>query len=170
MYLYEQSGWPGFTSNSEQLIAPLAHLRHLQGRLEGRLDAIGFSSLSEAALENLTQDVVKSTAIEGEHLDYDQVRSSIAHRLGIEIASPVGYGRDVEGMVDLVLDAQQHCQDPLTRERLLGWHGALFPTGRSGFYKIRVARWRVLRGWLTRIRPAHAWPVRIQIPLEHRKP
>lgn len=177
MYLYEQPGWPEFTSKSEQLIAPLARLRHLQGRLAGQLDALGFSSLSEAALENLTQDVVKSTAIEGEHLDYDQVRSSIAHRLGIEIAAPVAFGRDVEGMVDLVLDALQHCQEPLTQERLFGWHGALFPTGRSGFYRIRVAQWRddsagpmqVVSGVLGRERVHFQAPDASRLPGEMRR-
>ena len=142
MYIHERADWPQFTSNWDRLSSPLSQLGLLRGRLLGQLDVLGFSTVSETMLESLTQDVVKSTEIEGERLDYNQVRSSIAHRLGIEIPTPVKAGQDVEGMVDLTLDALQHCQESLTQERLLGWHGALFPTGRSGFYRIRTAQWR----------------------------
>jgi len=177
MYQHERPEWPKFTSKSEVLITPLARLRHIHGRLLGQLDALGFSPGSETTLENLTQDVIKSTEIEGEHLDYQQVRSSIAHRLGIEIPNPVASGRDVEGMVDLTLDALLRCQEPLTQDRLMGWHGALFPTGRSGFYRIKVAQWRddalgpmqVVSGGLGRERVHFQAPEAVRIPEEMRR-
>jgi len=142
MYIHELPEWPAFTSDSERLIGPLARLRHLHGRLLGRLEALGFLNLSENQLANLTQDVVKSTEIEGERLNVEQVRSSIAQRLGIEISSPVSASREVDGMVDVTLDALQHCDQPLTRKRLWAWQAALFPTGRSGLYQVRTGAWR----------------------------
>lgn len=142
MYIHEQPEWPTFTREDDRLIAPLARVRQLHGRLQGTLDALGFSSMAEATLENVSQDVLRSTEIEGVRLDARQVRSSVAHRLGLEIPDPVAASREVEGMVDLTLDAIRNCRRKLTRKRLWDWQAALFPTGRSGLYKVRTGRWR----------------------------
>lgn len=117
-------------------------VRNLQGKISGQMNALGFSSKEEAALNTLTLDVVKSSEIEGEQLNYDQVRSSIARRLGINNAGLIPSNRNIEGIVDMTLDATQHYADPLTNERLFGWHAALFPTGYSGLYQIEVGRYR----------------------------
>lgn len=124
------------------LAAPLASARHAQGRLLGRMEGLGFKLRNEACLETLTKDVIKTSEIEGEHLDNDQVRSSIARRLGMDIGALAPVDRNVEGIVDVMLDATQRYGSPLTRERLFAWHGALFPTGRSGLHAISVAAWR----------------------------
>ena len=120
----------------------LAHVRHRQGRLIGRMEGLGFVNQNEAVLATLTQDVLKSSEIEGEILNPDQVRSSIARRLGIDIAGAIPADRDVEGVVEMMLDATQHFADPLTQERLFGWHAALFPNGYGGIHPIRVGGWR----------------------------
>lgn len=121
---------------------PLSTVRHKQGRLLGKLEGLGFRQREDATLETLTQDVVKSSEIEGEKLPDDQVRSSIARRLGIEIAGEVAPNRNVEGVVEMMLNATQRYDEPLTDERLFGWHASLFPTGRSGMFKIQVGGWR----------------------------
>jgi Fic family protein len=120
----------------------LAEIRHRQGRLLGRMESLGFTHQKAAELETLTLDVLKSSEIEGEKLDAAQVRSSIARRLGIETAGAVAVERDVEGVVDLMLDATQNYAKPLSAERLFSWHAALFPTGRSGMRRIIVGAWR----------------------------
>lgn len=120
----------------------LAEVRHRQGRLLGRMEGMGFRLQSEASLQTLTLDVLKSSEIEGELLDAGQVRSSIARRLGMDIAGLVPADRHVEGIVELMLDATQHYDQPLSADRLFGWHAALFPTGRSGLHKIVVGNWR----------------------------
>ena len=120
----------------------LADIRYRQGRLLGRMDSLGFPLQREAELATLTLDVVKSSEIEGENLDADQVRSSIARRLGMDIAGAVPADREVEGVVEMMLDATQNFDKPLSAERLFGWHAALFPTGRSGIGKIIVGAWR----------------------------
>lgn len=120
----------------------LSEVRHKQGRLLGKLEGLGFQLREEATLETLTQDVIKSSEIEGESLPIDQVRSSIARRLGIEIAGETTVSRNVEGVVEMMLDATQQYDQALTVERLFGWHAALFPTGRSGMHKISVGSWR----------------------------
>lgn len=142
MYIHEYSKWPKFTWNSEALANLLADVRHRQGKMLGRMEALGFSVRAEAALENLTQEVVKSSEIEGEILDVDQVRSSIARHLGMEVSGLVPSDRNVDGVVELMLDATQHFDQPLTEDRLYGWQAALFPTGRSGLFKITVGAWR----------------------------
>lgn len=119
----------------------LSEVRHKQGRLLGKLEGLGFQLREEATLETLTQDVIKSSEIEGESLPIDQVRSSIARRLGIEIAGETTVSRNVEGVVEMMLDATQQYDQALTVERLFGWHAALFPTGRSGMHKISVGSW-----------------------------
>ena len=141
-YIHELADWPKLTWDAAKLSASLAEVRHRQGRLLGRMEGLGFRLRSEAKLSTLTADVVKSSAIEGEKLDSEEVRSSIARRLGLEYAGTAVAGRDVEGIVEMMLDATQQYASPLTTERLFGWHAALFPTGRSGMSKITVGAWR----------------------------
>jgi Fic family protein len=141
-YIYEKKDWPKLTWSQERLAAQLAAVRHRQGRLIGRMEGLGFSLRNEAVLQSLTEDVLKSSEIEGEKLDRDEVRSSIARRLGLDIGGLAPADRHVEGVVEMTLDATQRYADPLTEERLFGWHSALFPTGRSGMKKIRVGCWR----------------------------
>ena len=125
------------------MISPLvAGIRSRQGRLLGRMEALGFQLKAEANLQTLTLDVLKSSEIEGELLDADQVRSSIARRLGMDIAGLIPSDRHVDGVVEMLLDATQHYQQPLAADRLFGWHSALFPSGRSGMHIIRVGAWR----------------------------
>lgn len=141
-YIHEQADWPKFTWDAAALADRLAGVRHRQGRLIGRMEALGFRLRSEAVLQTLTQDVVKSSEIEGETLDVEQVRSSIARRLGIDIGGLTVADRHVEGIVEMMLDATGRYDQPLTSERLFGWHAAMFPTGRSGMHKITVGGWR----------------------------
>jgi Fic family protein len=141
-YIYERKDWPKLTWSHERLAGQLAAVRHRQGRLIGRMEGLGFSLRNEAVLQSLTEDVLKSSEIEGEKLDRDQVRSSIARRLGLDVGGLAPADRHVEGVVEMMLDATQHYVDPLTEERLFGWHSALFPTGRSGMRKIVVSDWR----------------------------
>ena len=142
MSIHRLDDWPRWRWNQERLSAPLAAVRHRQGRLIGRMEALGFRLREEAVLETLTGDVLKSSEIEGEILDRDQVRSSIARRLGMDIGALTPADRGVEGVVEMTLDATQRYAAPLTEERLFGWHAALFPTGRSGMQRIRVGAWR----------------------------
>lgn len=141
-YIHELADWPKLTWDAAKLSGLLADVRHRQGRLLGRMEGLGFRLRSEAKLSTLTADVVKSSAIEGEKLDVEEVRSSIARRLGLEHAGAAVASRDVEGIVEMMLDATQNYAQPLTSERLFGWHAALFPTGRSGMHKITVGAWR----------------------------
>ena len=141
-YIHELPDWPDFEWDQEKLAGPLAALRHRQGRLIGRMETLGFSLRGEATLRTLTEDVLKSSEIEGEILDREQVRSSIARRLGMDIGALAPADRNVEGVVEMMLDATQRYSEPLTPERLFGWQAALFPTGYSGMRKIAVGRWR----------------------------
>jgi Fic family protein len=140
--IHEQPGWPDFDWNDSILSPALAGLRHRQGRLLGRMESLGFNLRAEASLTTLTSDVVKSSAIEGEILNPEEVRSSIARRLGIDVGGYVAASRNVEGIVEMMLDATQNYAQALTYERLFGWHAALFPTGRSGMHWITVGAWR----------------------------
>lgn len=142
MWVYEYQNWQDFKWSAEALSSRLADIRYRQGRLLGCMERLGFELRREASLSILTKEVVSSSAIEGEKLSPDEVRSSIARRLGIDIAGLNSTSRDVEGIVEIMLDATQHFTIPLTRERLFGWHAALFPTGRSGMHKIIVGNWR----------------------------
>lgn len=142
MYIWEQPDWPDLTWRDVSVAAPLASVRHEQGRLIGRMGALGFKLRDEAMLQTLTQDVLKTSEIEGEALDAIQVRSSLARRLGIDIGALPPTDRNVEGIVEVMLDATRNYAAPLTAERLFGWHAALFPTGRSGMTRIRVGAWR----------------------------
>ena len=141
-YIHERPEWPKFDWKADELAATLANVRHRQGRLIGRMEGLGFSLRKEAVLHTLTEDVLKSSEIEGEQLDKEQVRSSIARRLGMDIAGLVPAERNVEGVVEMMLDATQNYGEPLTGERLFAWHASLFPTGRSGMTKIIVGGWR----------------------------
>ncbi|MBA2329286.1 MAG: Fic family protein [Flavisolibacter sp.] len=141
-YIYQLPNWPQFHWDQNKLAKILAEVRHRQGRLLGRMEGLGFNLQKEATLQTLTLDVLKSSEIEGEILDREQVRSSIARRLGMDIAGLVPADRHVEGVVEMMLDATQNYKNELTDERLFGWHAALFPTGRSGMNKIVVGGWR----------------------------
>src|SRR6266702_6826582 len=141
-YIHEKPDWPQFQWSPDKLATRLAEVRHKQGRLLGQMESLGFDLKAEASLQTLTEDVVKSSEIEGEILDRNQVRSSIARRLGIDIGALTPVERNVEGVVDMTLDATQKYDQPITAERLFGWHAALFPTGRSGMLKIVVGGWR----------------------------
>ena len=142
MYIHQLKDWPNFTWDNEKILPILGNVRHHQGKLLGQMNALGFKVKETAFLDTLTLDVTKSSEIEGEHLNTDQVRSSIARRLGIDMAGAVPADRDVEGVVEMMLDATQKYEDGLTGDRLFGWHAALFPTGRSGMHKITVRNWR----------------------------
>ena len=141
-YIHEHKGWPSFVWDNEALLVKLGKVRNMQGRLIGKMQALGFPLRNEAVLETLTLDVLKSTEIEGEILNPEQVRSSIARRLGMDISGLVPSDRHVDGVVEMMLDATQNYRKTLTKERLFDWHAALFPTGRSGIYKIITANWR----------------------------
>lgn len=143
MWIHEHENWPCFTWDSSALARKLADIRYRQGRLLGRMQGLGFELRQEASLDTLTHDVVKSSAIEGDILNSQEVRSSIAKRLGMDMAGLVPTSRDVEGVVEMMLDATQGFSRPLTKERLFDWHAALFPTGRSGMRRITVAGWRL---------------------------
>jgi len=142
IYIHQQKNWTNFKWEIEDVVNLLSEARNLQGRLIGKMESLGFDLRNEALLGALTQDVIKSSEIEGEILDHEQVRSSIARKLGMEIAGAVESDRNVDGVVDMMLDATQNCFEPLTVDRLFDWHAALFPSGRSGMYKITVAGWR----------------------------
>lgn len=142
IYIHQRAEWPDFTWAADSISATLAAVRHRQGRLVGRMEALGFDLRAEAVLQTLTEDVLKSSEIEGENLDKQQVRSSIARRLGMDIGALAPVDRDVEGVVEMMLDATQNYAAPLTAERLFAWHAALFPTGRSGMTRIAVGAWR----------------------------
>jgi len=141
-YIHESADWPNLRWDDAKLLPLLADVRHRQGRLLGRMEGLGFRLRAEASLTTLTADVIKSSAIEGALLDAEQVRSSIARRLGLDFGDKVQSSRDVEGVVEMMLDATQKYAEPLTAERLFGWHASLFPTGRSGMRRITVGAWR----------------------------
>ena len=145
MWLHEYKNWTRFSWDTEKLAFKLSDVRHRQGLLIGKMKNLGFELKQEASLNTLTNDVIKSSAIEGEDLNPAEVRSSIARRLGINVAGLIPAGRDVEGIVEMMLDATQNFNTALTKERMFDWHAALFPTGRSGMHKITVAGWRTLK-------------------------
>ncbi len=142
MYIHERKDWPRFHWNREKLAEPLASVRYRQGGLIGQMQGLGFRFQQEAVLETLTKDVLKTSEIEGEKLDAERVRSSVARRLGVDIGGLKPPDRNVEGVVEMTLDATARYDRPLTDERLFGWHAALFPTGRSGMTKIKPGAWR----------------------------
>jgi Fic family protein len=140
--IYEHKKWPDFFWKQENIALKLAEVRHHQGRLLGRMEGMGFNLQAEANLHTLTLDVLKSSEIEGEILNPDQVRSSIARRLGMDIAGLIPADRHVEGIVEMMLDATQNYKTRLPDERLFSWHAAMFPTGRSGMHRIVVGGYR----------------------------
>jgi Fic family protein len=142
MYIWEHPNWPDVTWEDGHLATLLGQVSREHGRLLGRMEDLGFDLRREAHLSTLTEDVVRSSEIEGEKLDSDQVRSSLARRLGMDAGGLVPADRNVEGVVEMMLDATTHYAQPLTTERLFGWHAALFPSGRSGFRRITVGNWR----------------------------
>ena len=141
-YIYEYKNWTDFTWRESDINFIFGEVRSLQGNILGQMDTFGFATKEEANLTTLTLEVVKSSEIEGEKLDYEQVRSSIARRLGINIAGIPATNRNIEGIVEILLDATQNFKSPITNERLFGWHAALFPTGFSGIHKIEVGQYR----------------------------
>ena len=142
MYVHELAEWPELTYRAEAVLSELARVRNMQGTLVGKMTAVGFASRDDAFLHSLSLDVITSSEIEGKALNLAEVRSSIARRLGIQLQNPVEPSRDADGAVEMLLDACQHCDEPLTEARLFGWHAALFPTGYNGMYKILVAQYR----------------------------
>jgi Fic family protein len=141
-FIYENKNWPKFYWDTNELIGLLAEVRNLQGRLLGSISTLGFDLQQEALLRTITSEIVKNSEIEGELLNSDEVRSSVARKLGIHLENAVEPGRDVDGVVEVMIDATQNYHSELTEERLYGWHAALFPTGYSGMYKITVAEYR----------------------------
>ncbi|WP_367391292.1 Fic family protein [Lewinella sp. LCG006] len=141
-YIYEYKNWPEFTWDEGQISVILGKVRHLQGKVFGQMSGLGFLLKEETMLSTLTLDVLKSSEIEGEILNYEQVRSSIARRLGLEYAGIVHVDKNVEGVVEMMLDATQRYASPLDHERIFGWHAALFPTGWSGMHRIDAGRYR----------------------------
>jgi Fic family protein len=139
IYIHEKEDWTDFTWDSNKVMLKLGDARNQQGRILGKMESLGFDLQNEAVLNTLTLDVTKSSEIEGEFLEVEQVRSSIARRLGIDIAGIVDSERHVDGIVEMMLDATQKYDLPLTKERLFGWHAELFPSGYSKLYKITVA-------------------------------
>jgi len=174
LYIHQLPDWPHFQWDEKKLLPLLADVRHRQGRLLGRMEGLGSPLRAETLLHTLTLDVAKSSEIEGEVLDMAQVRSSIARRLGMDTGSLVPTDRHVEGVVEMMLDATQNYDKPLTRERLFGWHAALFPTGYSGLSRISVGTWRddtkgpmqVISGPLGRERVHYEVPAAARIETE----
>ena len=141
-YLWQRPDWPQWRFDAAALAAPLAQVHRAQGMLAGRMAELGLPQRDQATLQVLTPEVITTSAIEGERLDLDAVRSSVARKLGLDIGALAPSDRHVDGVVDVVLDATRHFDQPLTPERLFGWHAALFPTGYSGRTRITVAVWR----------------------------
>ena len=141
-YIYQDREWPNFIWDSNEILTLLGKVRNKQGRIIGKMDSIGFELKNEAMLNNLTREVLKSTEIEGEILNEDHVRSSVANRLGLEISGLPNTDRYIDGVVEMMFDATANFKDSINTDRLLGWHCALFPTGRSGIHKITTGNWR----------------------------
>lgn len=141
-YIHQNENWPSFTWDATALQTLLGEVRNRQGKLMGKMEAMGFALQEQALLNTLTIDILKSSEIEGEILNTDQVSSSIARRLGMDIAGLIPSDRNVDGVVEMMLDATQNFTKPLVKDRLYGWHNCLFPTGRSGMYKINVGQLR----------------------------
>lgn len=142
VYIYQLANWPRFSWDAERLASLLAELRHRQGKLLGQMIQLGFPLQAEATLQTLTTEILKSGEIEGELLEREQVRSSVARRLGMDTGGILPADRHIEGVVEMMLDATGRNREPLTDERLFSWHAAMFPTGRSGMHKITVGAWR----------------------------
>ncbi len=142
MYFHQRKDWPNFNWDNDLLLPYVSSVRNLQGRLIGKMEALGFELRDEAVLDTLTEDIIKSSEIEGEVLNPEQVRSSVAQKLGMDISGLPKASRDVEGVVEMMMDATQNYKALITKDRFCGWHAALFPTGRSGIHKITTGEWR----------------------------
>ncbi len=141
-YIHQDPGWPKFFWDNAKLLPVLSAVRLRQGRLLGQMGQLGFRFKAEAGLENLTAEVIKSSAIEGTIFDPEAVRSSVARQMGLPTANETSAGREIDGAVEMLLDATQNYKRPLTEDRLLGWQSALFPAGRSGLRRILIGAWR----------------------------
>ena len=141
-YIYQYKNWTQFKWDNDRLLPLLGEVRSLLGRLVGKMESLGFELKGEAVLETMSLDVLKSSEIEGEILNPEQVRSSLARKLGMDISGLIPSDRNVDGVVDMMWDATQNYKKPLIKKRLFDWHSSLFPTGRSGMYKIIVGKWR----------------------------
>lgn len=142
MYIYQYQNWPNFSWNNEAINLLFGEVRNLQGQISGQMNSVGFTIREETNLQTLTLDIIKSSEVEGELLNYDQVRSSIARRLGIQNLDLTIVDRNIEGIVEMMLDATQNYQQPLTEERLFCWHAVLFPSGRTSIYSMEVGCYR----------------------------
>ena len=142
IYIHQLKKWPIFSWEEQEFISLLSEVRNLQGKLMGKVELLGFELKGEANLETLIQDVLQTSEIEGEILNPELVRSSIATRLGLEYSGLENSDRNIDGIVEVMIDATQNDDKVITEDRLFGWHAALFPTGRSGMNKIEVAKWR----------------------------
>lgn len=141
-YIWQARDWPDWRYDATTLLQPLADVTRAQGLLMGRLADVGLALRNQASLSALTEDVIKTSEIEGEHLNMESVKSSIARRLGVDVGAMAPVDRHAEGVVDMVIDATANCESPITRERLFGWHAAMFPNGYSGMSRINVGAWR----------------------------
>jgi Fic family protein len=171
MYIYQHPDWPTFQWDAEQILPLLSEVRNKQGRLIGKMSLVGFDLKKVANLEVLTLDVIKSSEIEGEYLHPEQVRSSIARRLGLEIAGMVPADRHVEGVVQMMLDATGNYHEPLTHERLYSWHASLFPGGYSGMHRIEIGNYRtgpmqVVSGPMGKEKVHYEAPPADRVPIE----
>ena len=174
LYIWQNDDWPSWRYDLAKLAGPLAEVSRAQGLLMGRLADVGLALRDQASLSVLTEDVVKTSEIEGQQLNVESVRSSIARRLGVDIGALAAVDRNVEGVVEMVLDATLHCDAPLTSKRLFGWHAALFPTGYSGLTHINVGVWRddatgpmqVVSGPVRRQRVHYQAPAAEQLKIE----
>jgi Fic family protein len=171
-YIWQERTWPKWRFDLSALAGPLAAVSQAQGLLSGRLLDAGLASRDQASLAALTDDVVKTSEIEGERLNLDSVRSSLSRRLGIPVGVLAPVDRHVEGVVDMVLDATSRFEKPLTAKRLFGWHAALFPTGHSGLARIRVGAWRNDAGGPMQVvsGPVHRQRVHYEAPPARRLP
>jgi len=177
LYIHEQKDWTHFYWDETTVSLQLAKTKYLQGKLMGKMESLGFDLQDEALLNTLTSEIVKSSEIEGEKLDLEQVRSSLAKRLGIEIAGTKESERHIDGIVEMMLNTTQAHQLAITKERLFGWHAALFPTGWSNLYKIKVANWRddstgpmqVVSGAMGKEKVHFQAPDSVKIPAEMKK-
>lgn len=142
IYIWQRKEWPNFSWDTDALIEPLARVSQMHGTLMGQMSMVGFKDQSNAQVDSMADELISSSQIEGVMLNVNSVRSSIARRLGVETVGLHSEDHYIEGLVDVMLDATQYCREPLSAERIFGWHAALFPMGRSGRYKITVANWR----------------------------
>jgi Fic family protein len=170
MWIHEDHNWPNFVWDTKAIASKLATIKYRQGHLLGQMERIGFELKQTTSLNTLTNDVVKSSAIEGETLNPEEVRSSIARRLGIDISTSIPISRDVEGIVEIILDATQKASTPLTKKRLCDWHTTLFPEGSKGIHTLTVGKWRTVEAGPMQVvsGPIGREKVHFEAPVAHR--